>query len=781
MNFGNIWVLLHLLWIIPLCGIIVYYSISKRRKIMKMIFGERYNFQKFSTLSKNKRYARIIIFMISLIFIFLALAQPRWGWKILPYSGKGRDLMIVLDVSKSMNAEDVKPSRLKHAKFFLRNLINSCPGDRFGLISFAGSAFLECPLTVDKTSLFQALDEVDTDSIPLGGTNIEKALATAITAFKAAEGGHRAIILVTDGDELTGNSKNEIKKLNEMKIPLFIVGIGDPEGDGLIKTTDENGNTVLLRDKNGKLVKSHLNEGMLKLLKEKTNGIYVRSVETNSGLKPILKRIKALVPKQFEKGYNKRPIERFYYPLLVAVILLLVYLSISERINEKTVKTSGAALLILFFVCLTAVPAEAQQVSPFMNPRIPKSSPGQAPLNLAEAINPEADSNEEIEKELKKAENLKNSIDIYNRALLLHKAHKDKAAEVLYKKAINKAGNSPEVRGKAFQNLGVISHAQARKFLMSDPDKTLEMLNNAESLYREAMRSDVHLKKVILNQQRLLDDRKLAKQIKKMKEQLKNQQKKAQQKTKEALNQQKKENQQNKNQKKEQNKKNDQKNNNNKQDKQKNNKNKQNKNDQNKQDKQNKNEKSDQNKSDEKQNTDRKLDAARQAVKDLKEQAEKLKNKQVKNQASEAEKELKKAQEERKKGNGTAAEKHIEKALKKLKASEQKQNKQNKNDQNKQDKQNKKQKNDQNKNKDQKNNRKQQEKRKDRNLERPDPKDKEIKDKNQSGKKENEKDIDPKQAEALLKMMADDEKKLREKLKEIKRRQAAQRKPEKDW
>jgi len=755
MNFGNIWFLLHLLWIIPLCGITVYYSVSKRNKVMKLIFGNKYNSRYYSTVSKTKRYIRVLIFIFALVFIVLSLAQPRWDWKILPYSGKGRDLMIVLDVSKSMNAEDVKPSRLKHAKFFLRNLINSCPGDRFGLISFAGSSFLECPLTVDKTSLFQALDEVNTDSIPLGGTNIEKALATAITAFKAAEGGHRAIILVTDGDELSGDSKKELAKLNEMKIPLFIVGIGDPEGDGIIKTTDKDGNVVLLRDKSGKLVKSRLNEGRLKLLKEKTNGIYIRSVETNSGLKPILKRIKALVPKQFEKGYNKRPMEKFYYPLFIAVILLLVYLSISERISEKKLGGPFSAVLIYLIIAFSPFSTNAQN----LNSPLTQSTQDlkQSPLNLADSIN--QDENDKItDKELESAKNLKNPIDIYNRALDLHKAKKDEIAEILYKKAINLAGNSPEVRGKAFQNLGVIKHAEARKFLMQDPDKTLDLLHDAETLYREAMRSDVHLKKVVINQQRLLDDRNLAKQIKKMKQQLKDQQKKAEQKTKEALNQQKKENQ-NKNQKQEKDK------------------NKQDKNDNTKQqDKQKSKKEKNNSKNKEQQKTEQKLKDANKAVKDLKKQAEKLKNNQVKQQAAQAEEELKKAQEERKKGLGSNAEKHIKKALEKLKQSQQNKNNQQNDKKQKQDKNNKKNGKKQNKNK-----KESKQNKKDRALDRPNPKDKQIKEKKQSGKQEDNKNIDPKQAEALLKMMANDEKKLREKLKEIQKRQSAQRKPEKDW
>ena len=758
MEFGNIWVLLHLFWVLPLCGICVYFAFSKRASVMKQIFGPNYNSPQCSTVSKTKRYIKIWLFIFSIFFLFLAIAQPRWGWKILPYSGKGRDLMILLDVSKSMNAQDVKPTRLKHAKFFLRNLIKQSPGDRFGLIAFAGSAFLECPLTVDKTSLFQALDEIKTDSIPLGGTNIEKALDTAIEAFKAAEGGHRAIILLTDGDEIDGNSKNAIKKLNEMKIPLFVVGIGDPNGNGLIQTTDEQGNKVLLRDRYGKLVKSHLNESRLKLLKEKTNGIYIRSIETNSGLKPILKRIKALVPKGYANGYNKRPIERFQYPLFIAVLLLLCFLGISEKRKTNKPQKNAAqtvSLILLLFLFVNTI--QAQQIQ---QPNLSGlGAPRPNTLQVEDKID-DADSKEN-DPALAKADKLTNPVDLYNEALKMQHEKNNDGAKILYKKAIRLSDKMPEVRGKAFQNLGVISHQEARTQIFSAPDKALEILDKAEALYRESMRSDSHLKKVVLNQQRLLDDRVRAKNVKAQKEKMKKQQEEAKKKTKEALKQQQKENQQ-KQKKQQQNKQS---------------KGQQGKKDQEQDKQQGKKaqDKKEQKKKDQNQNeqkkTEQKINEAKKAVNDLKKQAQKLNDKKMEQQASQAEKELKKAQEEHKKGNGDKSEDHIQKALKKIKPkANKKKQEQNKNAKGQQGKKSKKE--------DKKKGKKGQNKSK--KLDKGNPQDKQVK-KKDAEKAEKIKDIDPKQAEALLKMMAEDEQKLRDKLKESQKRQAQTRKPLKDW
>ncbi|OIO37552.1 MAG: hypothetical protein AUJ72_04295, partial [Candidatus Omnitrophica bacterium CG1_02_46_14] len=356
MDFEHTWVLLHLIWIIPVFGLLVHYASVRRKKILHKIFGEMPDESKYSTLSKGRRYLRTWLLLAAIILTVVAVARPRWGWRILPFSGRGRDLMVVLDVSKSMNSEDIKPSRLKHAKLFLRDLIKSTPGDRYGLVAFAGSAFLDCPLTVDKTSLFQTLDETTTDSIPIGGTNIENALNTAITAFKAAEGGYRAVILVTDGDELYGDSSKALAMLKRMSIPLFVVGIGDPNGDGLIKMTDENGKTVLLRDDKGELVKSRLNEKQLKLLAKETGGIYIRSTETDPGFQPILKRIKKLVPQEYEKGNNKRPIERFHYPLFAAVMLLLIRFGIGERRRIN----GNQALVMFILLAFLASPVRGQ-------------------------------------------------------------------------------------------------------------------------------------------------------------------------------------------------------------------------------------------------------------------------------------------------------------------------------------------------------------------------------------------------------------------------------------
>jgi len=768
MEFEHTWKLLHLLWIVPLFGLLVYLASSRRKHDLNQIFGSHAEASSNSTLSHGKKYLRLWLLIAAIILIAVAIARPRWGSRILPFSGRGRDLMIVLDVSKSMNSEDVKPSRLKHAKLFLRNLIKDNPYDRFGLVAFAGSAFKECPLTVDKTSIFQALDEMNTDTIPLGGTNIENALNTALQAFQAAEGGYRAIVLITDGDELYGDSSRTIAELKRLKIPLFVVGIGDPTGDGLIKITGADGKTKPMRDAQGNLIKSKLNEKQLRKLAESTGkvSIYVRSTETDPELAAVNNKIKKLVPKEYSKGNNKRPIERFHYPLFAAVLLLLIRFGIGER-----KKINPALLLVCCLLFSGLAPsANAQQKGTESNPE---------KLELADEEKQEAPEKDEEKKEEKKEVT---PVELYNQALERHYANDFKGAEKLYRQAINMSEIAPEVRSKAFQNLGVLSHQASRSVIQQDPDKALKILDRAEEMYKESMRSNTKRKKVVLNQQKLLDDRELAKEIKKHKEELQNKQKEAQKKTKEAHDKQKKENKEKQENKDQKDPKKDQQKDQKQQQNQQQNKN-QNQKDQKDQKKQDKKDQKNQGRDDKEEpkdpkggsgagkqdqndasgKTDQKIRDAQKACEELEKAAEKHKRNDVKKQAKEAGEELEKAKQEREKGNGKKAEEHLKNAMKKLKPSSE----------DKKDEDNQQQNKNNQKDKDEK--QKDPNKKLEQNPEDPqqDPKD-------PKNAKE-EKDIDPAQASALLDLMANDEKTLRDQIKENQKRDARVKKVLKDW
>ena len=225
----------HLIWILPVLFAVFISAWYRRKKILNSLTGKKTPDGISVICSPGMRIFRFILLLLTVLLLVTALARPAWDHEIIETSGSGRDILILFDTSKSMMCQDVQPSRMDHAKWFVKELVKLNPGDRFGLIAFAGKAFLECPLTIDRTSFMQYISDLDTDTIPVGGTNIEEALDTALKAFSAAEAMHRAVILITDGDELYGDSGKAVEDIVKKKIPLFIVGVGDPSQPSIIQ------------------------------------------------------------------------------------------------------------------------------------------------------------------------------------------------------------------------------------------------------------------------------------------------------------------------------------------------------------------------------------------------------------------------------------------------------------------------------------------------------------------------------------------------------------------
>jgi Ca-activated chloride channel family protein len=517
---GAFW---HLAWLLPALCLLAGWGAWRRRRQLAILLGDiaTHAVEVKTTLSPGRRRVRFLLLLAAVPLLVAALARPYWGLRILPFSGSGRDIMIVLDVSRSMLADDLKPSRLEHAKWLLRELISATPGDRYGIVAFAGDAFLQCPLTADRNSLFLYLDELEPGSVPVGGTHVERALTRALDAFSAAEGGHRAVLLVTDGDELVGNARAMIEKFAQHRLPLFAIGLGDPAGNGLIPILSEDGKTkTLLRDRSGELVVSHLNETALRELALATpNGMYVRSTVTSPGLSQLKAKVHALVPEQYAGGQRQRPIERFPLPLAAALVLLLARMAVGERRRM----TPAVIMAMLSLAWTLPLSAQAPQTKP--EPMAEMDEP--LPTDK-EATAPSDDTAPPVP-----AKPLP-SWQEYNQALELQQAEQFDEARPRYEQAINTAADRPEVRARAYRNLGVAAHHAARQALPKDPEAALRDLATAEDLYREALRFSAHPSDIAPNQQLLLADRRRAEEIIKQQQQLQQQQQDAAQKTKEA-------------------------------------------------------------------------------------------------------------------------------------------------------------------------------------------------------------------------------------------------------
>ncbi len=187
---------------------------------------------------------------------------------------KGLDLIIAVDTSRSMLANDIPPNRLERVKLSAQDLIGELQGDRIGVIAFAGRAFLQAPLTIDYNAAVEALNDLDTNVIPEGGTNISEAIGLAIKTFGKSAIGNRALIIFTDGEELAGDATQLAKDAAEAGVRIFTVGVGTPEGS-LIPLAAQGGGTAFVKDNAGEVVKSKLDETRLREIAQATEGVFL--------------------------------------------------------------------------------------------------------------------------------------------------------------------------------------------------------------------------------------------------------------------------------------------------------------------------------------------------------------------------------------------------------------------------------------------------------------------------------------------------------------------------
>ena len=751
----------------------VYASHCRKQKV-RALLGNGDTDPAAVKLSPPRRRFRIFLLLLTMLFLIAAAARPFWSSQLVPFEPRGRDLMVIFDVSKSMLATDIAPSRLEHAKFLLRQLVESAPNDRFGLVAFAGKAYLACPLTSDSLAFTQYIDELNTDTVPLGGTNLEAALRVAEQAFKAAAGGNRGILLFTDGDELAGNSAALVNELRKRQIPLFIVGLGDPEVGAPVPEADG----TLKRDASGQLITSKLAETSLKKLAGETGGVYVRSTVTDTGLAVIENRIKRLDTAEQQGAQRTLPIEKFPLALIAAAICLVLYFLLSERpLEYRFSRPKSAALLLLPAMLFLLAGAAA--------PEKPETAPAQQPKEIPVEPEPPSD-----------------PAELYNLARERQIAGDEKAAN-LYETVIRDAADRPDLQTRSLYNLGTGEHRNARtiaqqavaKVKAQQLDPALEELKKAEGRLKSA--EELYVRSLEIpqlqnavpeasnNLQQLADDRKKIEELKKKIEELKKLQQQAQQQTQQAQQQNQKDQQkqdqkdqqkqdqqqgqQGQDQKDQQ--KQDQQQGQDQKDQQKQDQQQgqqgQDQKDQQKQDQQQGQDQKDQQKQDQQQKSgENALDQARKSAEELKNKADELQQQNLSKQAEQARQELDKAKESREQQKFDEAQKHLEEAMKALGGSQ---------GQDQKDQQSKDQKDQQGKDQ------KDQQQGKDQKDQQQQGKEGQQDQKEQQGEEAKPEDgkMDEKTAEQLLQMMADEEKGLRDAIKQHQR--SRQPRVEKDW
>ena len=297
--------------------------------------------QMASSLNPAARVARTGLVVGGAILLLFAAVGPQWGFKWEEVKHRGVDLIIALDVSKSMLAEDVKPNRLERAKLAIRDLLPLLKGDRIGLVVFAGTSFVQCPLTVDYEAFAMMLDDVSMDSTPVGGTDIGGAVRASLKAFNAAASPSQALVLVTDGESLEGDPLSAAREAAKAGVRIHCIGIGTSEGE-LIPVTDEQGQQQFLKDREGRTVKTKLDEDLLRRVAQETGGSLVRASATSFGLDLLYReRISRMEQQEFETSMRKQMEHRFQWPLGFALLLLALEPLISDRTKAARARSSA--------------------------------------------------------------------------------------------------------------------------------------------------------------------------------------------------------------------------------------------------------------------------------------------------------------------------------------------------------------------------------------------------------------------------------------------------------
>jgi len=322
---------LNLLWLIPLLGLFLAWSLRNRRKKLKKAIGPALLGELAEEFSRGKAVLQACLLLGFFLFSILALARPQWGARLETVRRQGVDIIAALDVSYSMNTEDIAPNRFEKAKSEIRRLVQRSEGDRIGLISFSGGAMVQCPLTLDHGASNLFLDIAYTGMIEEPGTSLAAAIETATGAFIAEEKKYKALVLFTDGEDLEGQVEAAVKDAKQAGVTIYAIGIGTQQGEP-IPIRDLEGNIVEYRKgPDGQPVISSLDEKSLAEIAVSTGGQYYRATTSEKEIESLYDDISKLEKKELESRLARNYEDRFQYPLLLAILLFAA----GSWVNEK--------------------------------------------------------------------------------------------------------------------------------------------------------------------------------------------------------------------------------------------------------------------------------------------------------------------------------------------------------------------------------------------------------------------------------------------------------------
>lgn len=329
----------YLYWLafVPVAVLLFIVMIYSKKKAVKK-FSDSVLFKQLAAeVSNSKPVLKLILFMIAYSLIVVGLANPQIGTKLEEVKREGVDIIIALDVSNSMKAEDIKPSRLERSKQAISRLIDKLENDRIGIIVFAGEAYVQLPITTDFSAAKLFLSSIDCDMVPTQGTAIGAAIDLATKSFVGQDNKHKALVIITDGENHEDDAVEAAKKANEEGVIIHTIGMGSPEGAPI--PVYKNGVQIdFMKDHDGNTVITKLDQIGLEKIAAEAKGQFIRASNSDDGLTTIMNEITKMDKKSFGTKMFTEYEDRFQYFIGAGLLFLLIEFMISNRKSKVVQK-----------------------------------------------------------------------------------------------------------------------------------------------------------------------------------------------------------------------------------------------------------------------------------------------------------------------------------------------------------------------------------------------------------------------------------------------------------
>ncbi|MDD5556853.1 MAG: VWA domain-containing protein [bacterium] len=334
---------LWLLALAPAVALFLRWADGRRRRALGVFADEPLHGALIRGTRRGLRRARAAALVLAVALVAVALAEPKWGYRWRRVARQGIDIVIAIDTSKSMLATDVKPSRIERARMEVRELIDHLRGDRVAIIAFAGGSHVLCPLTLDYRAAELLLRAVRVGGVPLGGTDIAGAVDKAVRMFEGSERKHRALVILSDGEDHGGDLPAAAERAREQGVRIFAVGIGSAGGE-LIPVEGADGGREFLKDRDGAVVQTRLDERTLQHAALVTGGAYVYPAGGRLGLVDLYRdTISAMEKKELGEAQRKVFENRYQWPLAAALLLLCIEAVLPAARRGARPEARGAA------------------------------------------------------------------------------------------------------------------------------------------------------------------------------------------------------------------------------------------------------------------------------------------------------------------------------------------------------------------------------------------------------------------------------------------------------